>query len=85
MLLTILLYGLTVAPVAKNDKSFASLGLKVGDVVTLVGTRAQYANSSVEDQKEQVGGPAYYVSHVAGDAGNEPVEPEQPEVPQVSS
>ncbi len=64
-------YGLTKAPVAKNDQSFASLGLKAGDTVTLVGTRAQYASSSVEDQKEQVGGPAYYVSHVAASTGGE--------------
>ena len=64
-------YGLTKAPVAKNDQSFASLGLKAGDTVTLVGTRAQYASSSVEDQREQVGGPAYYVSHVAASTGGE--------------
>lgn len=64
-------YGLTKAPVVKNDQSFASLGLKAGDTVTLVGTRAQYASSSVEDQREQVGGPAYYVSHVAASTGGE--------------
>ena len=64
-------YGLTKAPVVKNDQSFASLGLKAGDTVTLVGTRAQYATSSVEDQREQVGGPAYYVSHVAASTGGE--------------
>ena len=68
-------YGVTAAPVAKNDKSFPSLGVKAGDKITIVGTRAQYASSSVEDQKEQVGGPAYYVSH---EAATEP-EPEQPE------
>ena len=56
-------YGVTAAPVAKNDKSFPSLGVKAGDEITIVGTRAQYASSSVEDQKEQVGGPAYYVTH----------------------
>ena len=58
-------YGLTKEKVASNDRSFSSLNLKVGDVVTLIGTRAQFANASVADQKEQVGGPAYYVSHVA--------------------
>ena len=68
-------YGVTAAPVAKNDKSFPSLGVKAGDKITIVGTRAQYASSSVADQKEQVGGPAYYVSH---EAATEP-EPEQPE------
>ena len=56
-------YGLTVAPVAKNDKSFSKLGLKVGDKVTLIGTRDRYDKASKEDQKDQVGGPAYYVSH----------------------
>ena len=58
-------YGLTKAPVSSNDKSFESLGLKAGDQVTIVGTRDRYDNSKVEDQKDQVGGPAYYVSHVA--------------------
>lgn len=57
-------YGLTATQVASNDKSFASLNLNQGDVLTLVGTRAQYASASVADQKEQVGGPAYYLSHV---------------------
>ncbi len=57
-------YGITASPVAKNDKSFASLGLAAGDKITIVGTRAQYANSSVEDQREQVGGPAYFVTKV---------------------
>ena len=56
-------YGLTAGPVAKNDKSFAKLGLKVGDKVTLIGTRDRYDNAKVEDQKDQVGGPAYYISH----------------------
>ena len=57
-------YGITSSKVAKNDKSFTSLGLAAGDVITIVGTRAQYANSSVEDQREQVGGPAYFVTKV---------------------
>ena len=58
-------YGLTKTQVSSNDKSFESIGLREGDTVTLIGTRAQYASASVADQKEQVGGPAYYVSHVA--------------------
>ncbi|MBR5563038.1 MAG: DNA-binding protein [Bacteroidales bacterium] len=73
-------YGVTAAPVAKNDKSFPSLGVKAGDKITIVGTRAQYASSSVEDQKEQVGGPAYYVSHEAATEPDTPAEPE-PETP----
>ena len=77
-------YGLTKAPVAKNDQSFASLGLKAGDTVTLVGTRAQYASSSVEDQREQVGGPAYYVSHQTPST-EEPETPAEPETPSTGS
>ena len=54
-------YGLTKTKVASNDKSFASIGLKEGDVVTLIGKRSSYNGTP------QVGGPAYYVSHVAGE------------------
>ena len=36
------------------------LRLKVGDIVTLIGTRAEYNGTP------QVGGPAYYVRHEAG-------------------
>lgn len=68
---SVYVYGLTKAPVAKNDKSFASLGIKEGDTVTLVGTRA------VHNGTAQVGGPAYYISHTA--AATEP-EPENPSV-----
>lgn len=71
---SVYVYGLTVAPVAKNDKSFAQLGLKEGDVVTLIGTRA------VHNDVAQVGGPAYYISHVAGGA-TEPETPGDPETP----
>ena len=56
---SVYVYGLTKEKVASNDKSFASLGLKEGDVVTLIGTRAEYNTTA------QVGGPAYYVSHIA--------------------
>ncbi len=63
---SVYVYGLTATQVAKNDKSFASLELKEGDIVTLIGTRSDYKGAS------QVGGPAYYVSHIEGE---EPVEP----------
>lgn len=56
---TVLVYGLTAEKVSSNDKSFSSLGLKEGDLVTLIGTRDEYNNEA------QVGGPAYYVGHVA--------------------
>ena len=62
---SVYVYGLTTSFVAKNDKSFANLGLKEGDVVTLVGKR-----DSFNDQ-DQVGGPAYYISHVEGTTGDD--------------
>ena len=71
---SVYVYGLTSTPQASNDKSFESLGLKEGDVVTIVGTRAAHNGTP------QVGGPAYYVSHVAGGQ-----EPEQPAVPTIAS
>ena len=59
---SVYVYGLTAAPVAKNDQSFPTLGLKEGDIVTLIGKRAEYKGTA------QVGGPAYYISHEAGAA-----------------
>ena len=59
---SVYVYGLTTEKQASNDKSFSQLGLKEGDVLTLEGTRAAYNGSP------QVGGPAYYISHEAGDA-----------------
>lgn len=56
---TVYVYGLTATQVESNDKSFSTLGLRENDVVTLKGTRAVYQGTA------QVGGPAYYVSHVA--------------------
>ena len=55
---SVYVYGLTATKVEKNDKSFPSLGIKEGDVVTLIGTRAEFNGTA------QVGGPAYYVSHI---------------------
>ena len=57
---SVYVYGLTTAKVAKNDKSFANTGVKEGDIVTLVGTRAAY------NGQDQVGGPAYYIFHEEG-------------------
>lgn len=56
---TVYVYGLTQTKVASNNQSFSKIGLKEGDVVTLIGTRAEYNKAA------QVGGPAYYVSHTA--------------------
>lgn len=53
----VLVYGLTATKQTYNDKSFASLGLRDGDTLTLIGTRSDYNGTA------QVGGPAYYVSH----------------------
>ena len=53
-------YGLTATKQGSNDKSFSTLNLKEGDILTLYGTRSSYNGNP------QVGGPAYYVSHVAG-------------------
>ena len=55
----VLVYGLTATQQTSNDKSFASLGLRDGDTLTLIGQRADYNGTA------QVGGPAYYVSHIA--------------------
>ena len=59
---SVYVYGLTTEKTGSNDKSFSKLGLKEGDVLTLEGTRAAYNGVA------QVGGPAYYISHEAGDA-----------------
>lgn len=65
---SVYVYGLTTSYVTKNDKSFANLGLKEGDVVTLVGKRDIY------NEQDQVGGPAYYISHEAGAPAVDPWE-----------
>lgn len=48
---------------ANNDKSFASLNLKEGDILTLIGYHYTYKSGEVS--KVEVLG-AYYVSHTAG-------------------
>ncbi len=69
---SVLVYGFTAKQVEKNDKSFASLNLKEGDIVTLIGTRSSFNGTA------QVGGPAYYVSHEAGEAPEDPETPAEP-------
>lgn len=56
---SVLVYGLTATPQSNNDKSFISLGIKEGDIITIVGTRADFKGTA------QVGGPAYYVEHTS--------------------
>ena len=59
---SVYVYGLTKTDLgygATNDKSYASLGLNAGDVVTIIGYRGVY-NDKVEVLN------AYYVSHTSG-------------------
>lgn len=63
---TVYVHGLKASQDASNQ-SFGELGLKEGDIVTLVGTRAEFKGEA------QVGG-AYYISHEPG----EPVVSEFP-------
>ena len=51
---SILVYGLTATKQASNDKSYASLGLKEGDPVSLAGYRTSYSGTA------QVGGGYVY-------------------------
>lgn len=62
------IYGLTNGWVGYNDKSFNSIGLKVGDTVTLGTLRGSY-NGNPQGGGSQV--PAYYISHEAGEGGSE--------------
>ena len=60
---SILVYGLTKEwNGGSNDKSYSEIGLREGDIVTLGGTRDEY------DGEPQVGGTAFYISHVQGEA-----------------
>ena len=60
---SILVYGLTKEwNGGSNDKSFSEIGLREGDIVTLGGTRDEY------NGEPQVGGTAFYISHVQGEA-----------------
>lgn len=69
---TVYVYGLTKTDNGygtKNDQSFASIGVKAGDTVTIIGYRETYKKEGQEDKVEVVY--AYYVSHTAGSGGNE--------------
>ena len=57
---TVYVYGLKENETA-DKQTFANLGLKEGDIVTLIGNRAEYSSNA------QVGN-AYYVSHIASAA-----------------
>ena len=62
------IYGLTNGWVGYNDKSFDSIGLKVGDTVTIGTLRGEY-NGSPQGGGSAV--PAYYISHVPGEGGDD--------------
>lgn len=59
----VLIYGLTPTKMDENDQSFSTIGLKVGDIVTLATRRTSYNGTP------QGGGtpPAYYISHEEGE------------------
>ena len=60
------IYGLTNGWVGYNDKSFDSIGLKVGDTVTLGTLRGSY-NGEPQGGGSKV--PAFYISHIPGEGG----------------
>ena len=59
----IFVYGLCATQVGTNDKSFATLGLTPGDIITIGTLRSEYGNVA------QAGGttPAYLISRTPGD------------------
>ena len=69
---SVYVYGLTATKQETNDKSFSSLGLKVGDTVTAIGYRSDYTKDGVTTIEFGGNTPAYYVSHIPGDGGDEP-------------
>lgn len=71
------MYGCTVAPVAKNDKSFNKLGIEAGDEITVIGQRGRFDSAKVEDQKDQIAN-GYIFSVTKGSSGVDPDEPENP-------
>ena len=70
------IYGMTNGWVGSNNQSFSSIGLKVGDIVTLGTLRGVY-NDVAQGGGNTV--PAFYISHVAGEA------PDGPDVPEGST
>ena len=68
---SVYVYGLTATELgygAKNDKSFESLGLAEGDIITIIGYRGSY-NEKIEVTY------AYFVSKEGSGPGPEPEEP----------
>lgn len=69
---SVLIYGLTATKQSSNDKSFSTLGLEKGDIVTLGTVRNEHNGTP------QGGGntsPAYYISHQDGPGGGDDPQP----------
>ena len=60
-------YGLCEKQVDKNDQSFSKLGLKVGDIVTMMTLRSDYKSGSTTTIEAGGTIPAYFVSKKAGE------------------
>lgn len=65
---SVLIYGMTNGWVGTNDQSFAQIGLKVGDIVTLGTLRGEYGGVAQGGGNEI---PAYYISHIPGETPTE--------------
>ena len=77
---SVYIYGLTATKqTGGNDKSFGSLGLETGDIVTLATLRDEFGG---EPQGGGSQNPAYYISHEEGQGGGD--EPDDPTVKEVT-
>lgn len=77
---SVYIYGLTATKqTGGNDKSFGSLGLETGDIVTLATLRGEFGG---EPQGGGSQNPAYYISHEEGQGGGD--EPDDPTVKEVT-
>lgn len=77
---SVYIYGLTATKqTGGNDKSFGSIGLETGDIVTLATLRDEFKG---EPQGGGSQNPAYYISHEEGQGGGD--EPDDPTVKEVT-
>ena len=77
---SVYIYGLTATKqTGGNDKSFGSIGLETGDIVTLATLRDEFKG---EPQGGGNQNPAYYISHEEGQGGGD--EPDDPTVKEVT-
>ena len=59
----IFVYGITATEVAKNDKSFSTLDIKVGDWVTINAKRAHFEKEGGDPRQVEQASGGYHVSH----------------------